>query len=351
MNQISQYPVAIMVSAQVNGGESVSWEGIMNKHSEKNVKGVAPIAKYAQTLQEQITADQQVILPVIASYDTQRQWSNTGDKPAREIRFIPRMNGYADALSAEPFNIGAMRHWFSRMLLISRKKNVPEFEAVRNAVASCYKHVDDDQSVKRVVIDYDAEKEDLEFQTYFDDGSAEVLPLYYLSDGTKSILAVAADIAYRMAVLNPGLLDRVITDTDGVVMIDEVDMHLHPSWQRKIVNSLHETFPKVQFIFTTHSPSVLTNVPKENIVMLHGRQAYNPEANTYGRDVNSVLREVMHTEIRPSEISGKLKAFSDAVSDSDLDSADKILKELRRVLGDNDSEVVSAQVTLDLERI
>ena len=71
-----------------------------------------------------------------------------------------------------------------------------------------------------------------------------------------------------MATLNPNLLDNVIKETDGIVMIDEIDMHLHPSWQRKIVDSLTTTFPKVQFIFTTHSPTVLTNVPKENIKII-----------------------------------------------------------------------------------
>ena len=128
-------------------------------------------------------------------------------------------------------------------------------------------------------------------------------------------------------------------------------MHLHPSWQRKIIDSLHKTFPKVQFIFTTHSPTVLTNVPKENIQILKEGKIFNTETNTYGRDVNSILREIIHTEIRPSEVKEKLTAFSNAIDDSDLDTAETLLKELRTILGDNDSEVVGAQVTLDLEKI
>ena len=104
------------------------------------------------------------------------------------------------------------------------------------------------------MIDYDAEAEDIEIQMFFCDGKTEVLPLSYLSDGAKSILTIVADIAYRMAVLNPQLLGDVIQKTDGIVLIDEIDMHLHPSWQRRIIGSLHKTFPNVQFIFTTHSP-------------------------------------------------------------------------------------------------
>ena len=175
--------------------------------------------------------------------------------------------------------------------------------------------------------------------------------MHCLSDGAKSILAIASDIVYRMAVLNPHLLGKVTEETDSIVLIDEIDMHLHPSWQRKVIDSLQKTFPKVQFIFTTHSPTILTNVPKESIRILNNGEIYTPYVNTRGRDVNSILREIMHTAIRPSDVTEKLNAFSKAIEYKNLDMAQKILDELRVQLGDNDSEVVGAQVTLDLEKI
>ncbi len=261
------------------------------------------------------------------------------------------MSGYINSLAAQAFNINNMRDWFSRMLLIERKKVVPEFQAVRRAIADCYKSIDYRANLKKIEIDYDAEKDDIEIQMWYDNGSIEFLPLNYLSDGSKSILAMAADIAYRMAILNPHLLGNVIKETTGIVLIDEIDMHLHPAWQRKIVSALHKTFPKIQFICTTHSPTVLTNVPQENIQILDNGKIYNPNVKTYGRDVNSILREVMQTEIRPSETSKKLSDFADAISNENLDLAEKILNELKEQLGENDAEVVGAQVTLDLEKI
>ena len=126
---------------------------------------------------------------------------------------------------------------------------------------------------------------------FYDNENAEILPLHYL----KSILAMVADIAYRMAILNPQLLENVIQETGGIVLVDEIDMHLHPDWQGKIISALHKTFPKVQFICTTYSPTVLTNVQ-----ILDNGKIYRPNVKTYGRDVNSILREVMQTEIRPS---------------------------------------------------
>ena len=107
----------------------------------------------------------------------------------------------------------------------------------------------------------------------------------------------------------------------------------------------------MQFIFTTHSPTVLTNVPKENIRVLDNGEIYTPDVNTKGRDVNSILRKIMHTEIRPSDVTEKLNSFSKAIEDENLDMAQKILDELKTQLGYTDSEVVGAQITLDLERI
>ena len=350
-NQEAQYPVIIGVEAESSDKQLISWKRELQAFSLKRNIDTNNILYYLRKLQKGITNDKNVIAPLIVYYGTRRQWDKNDSKPENNILFLPQMNGYVNALSEKPFNIEVMRHWFSRMLLIARKKPVPEFEAVRNAISSCYKGIDERKNLKDVIIDYDAEKEDIEIQMYFDNDKVEILPLHYLSDGAKSILAIVADIAYRMAILNPHLLDKVITDTDGIVLIDEIDMHLHPSWQRKIVESLTKTFPKVQFIFTTHSPTVLTHVQRENIQILSDGKVYPIDSKTYGRDVNSILREVMQTEIRPSEVKEKLTAFSNAIDDSDLDTAETLLKELRTILGDNDSEVVSAQVTLDLEKI
>ena len=349
LNQELQYPMILKSTFQKSDDIEISLEYTLNKNHINTSSETEPLIEYVRDLQNQVTKDEKTILPVIAYYTTKRQWEKN-EQNIREILFMPQMNGYTNALSAEPFNITKMRHWFSRMLLISRKKPVLEFEAVRNAIVNCYKEIDDREELQEVKIDYDAEKEDIEIQMYFED-KTEILPLSYLSDGMKSILAIVSDIAYRMATLNPNLLDNVIKETDGIVMIDEIDMHLHPSWQRKIVDSLTTTFPKVQFIFTTHSPTVLTNVPKENIKIISNGNIFDTNINTYGRDVNSILREIMHSKIRPSETQKILNDFSNAIADSDLEKAEKTLERLKSILGENDSEVVNAQVTLDLEKI
>lgn len=144
-------------------------------------------------------------------------------------------------------------------------------------------------------------------------------------------MSMIADIAYRMAVLNPQLLDNILDKTSGVVLIDEIDMHLHPKWQSKIIEILTEIFPKVQFIFTTHSPSVLANIPNENILILNDLEIYQLEKKTYGRDIESILNQIMETEIRPKEIVNKLKRLNDLIDGKKIDEAKSLLKELEEM--------------------
>lgn len=359
LEAIPQYPILVEGNIEDNNNESIFWKmSLTNSRNIENDKNfeIRQLMDYLTHLHQKLVNGDEMILPIISYYGTNRRWMATEMEKIDNHEmippeyFIPRLKGYSNCLNSSIFQLESMRKWFARMLLIERKKNVPEFQAVKNAIETCYKIIDGRNYIQNVSVDYDAEKEDLEIQTSFIDGKNEILPLNSLSDGVKSILTIVADIAYRMAVLNPNLLGDVIQKTDGIVLIDEVDMHLHPSWQRRIVESLHKTFPKVQFIFTTHSPTVLTEIPKENIQVLDNGKIYTPDIHTRGRDVNSILREIMHSDIRPSAVTEKLDAFSKAIEYEDLEKAQTILDELKFELGENDSEVVGAQVTLDLER-
>ena len=127
-----------------------------------------------------------------------------------------------------------------------------------------------------------------ELEIAYRDGSGKLMriPVNQLSDGYKSTISLVADIAYRMAVLNPQLLGDVCNETDGIVLIDEVDLHLHPKWQQRILGDLTEIFPKVQFIISTHAPEVINSVSKENVIVLENNQAVSAPAETYGKDAN-----------------------------------------------------------------
>lgn len=91
-------------------------------------------------------------------------------------------------------------------------------------------------------------------------GKLQTIPFHLLSDGYRNMIGMVADIAYRMATLNPQLEADVIKKTEGIVLIDEIDLHLHPKWQKQVVERLLDTFPKVQFVASSHSPFIIQSL-------------------------------------------------------------------------------------------
>jgi len=98
--------------------------------------------------------------------------------------------------------------------------------------------------------------------------NGEWMPFEMLSDGYKNIVRLSADIAYRAIKLNPHLGENAVKETEGVVLIDEIDMHLHPNWQKTVISDLKRTFPKIQFIVTTHSPFIVQSLRADEIINL-----------------------------------------------------------------------------------
>lgn len=130
------------------------------------------------------------------------------------------------------------------------------------------------------------------------------MPLAMLSDGLRNMVAMVSDIAFRCIKLNPHLKNEAAHKTAGIVLIDEVDMFLHPAWQQQVLGALQQAFPLVQFIVTTHSPQVLTTVAKENIRQLgsdeHGAYARMPPFSPLAHDNSDALAKVMDTHSQPS---------------------------------------------------
>jgi predicted ATP-binding protein involved in virulence len=130
-------------------------------------------------------------------------------------------------------------------------------------------------------------------------GELQSLRIDQLSDGHKSILSIVMDIASRMAQANPNKKD--ILETEGIVMIDEIEMHLHPSWQQTVLPDLQKTFPNVQFIISTHSPQVVTTVPSKRIRIIENGKVYTPSTGTQGAEASRILKRVFGVDLRPKD--------------------------------------------------
>ncbi|MDZ5604169.1 AAA family ATPase [Pseudomonas sp. RP23018S] len=175
------------------------------------------------------------------------------------------------------------------------------------------------------------------------DKGEQTLDILQLSQGEKSLMALVGDIARRLSILNPGLNNPL--QGHGVVLVDEIDMHLHPKWQRGVVEQLTRTFPNCQFVLTTHSPLVISDSPNMLVFSLdHGVvSAVTPQ---YGQDANSVLLDVMDTPIRNAEIENDLNDLFDAIQDGQLDQAREMIAGLEALIPATNMELTKAKLML-----
>lgn len=178
------------------------------------------------------------------------------------------------------------------------------------------------------------------------DKGAETLFLDQLSDGERNLLALSADIARRLAIANPDLPDPLTAE--AVVLIDEIELHLHPSWQRRVLGDLLRTFPHCQFIVTTHSPQVLSEVPNDAVVIVRDFQFYRPAAPTEGRDSNAILWEVLGVTAHPVAVAAELDAITDLLDARRYDEAHARLDRIAEKLTERDPEVQGLRTTLEV---
>ena len=295
--------------------QEISW-----KRRKKTEGGVATsreasfLVDYASRLLKRLSNSEEApetILPLMAYYGIGRLW---GPQPLRIIEkgtFLgPRNDGYRGCLSLrskyESFKAFFGAAYFSmlagRIQQQDRGFSFPEqavledsVKNVRNAVRSVLKPYGD------CWLDYDSAKREI---VILDADRKTKLGLDRQSDGVQVMLATVGDIATRTSLWNPQFGAEAATLTPGIVLIDEVDMHLHPSWQQVVLRSLTDAFPKVQFIVTTHSPQVLTTIRKENIRVLACDEdgkwtAREPAASPLARESGDALANIMGTHPRP----------------------------------------------------
>jgi predicted ATP-binding protein involved in virulence len=178
------------------------------------------------------------------------------------------------------------------------------------------------------------------------------LLLDQLSDGEKCLLAMVGDLARRLAIANPGLSDPL--QGTGVVLIDEIELHLHPGWQYEIIPALTRTFPNCQFIVTTHSPIVLSQVKPEGIFCLEKRDgkviAYHPDSS-YGRDSNRILEDLMGVPERPQVFKDRLRELFRFIDEGNLDKAKELQHQLEESIGSDEPEFARADVLIRRQEI
>ena len=181
----------------------------------------------------------------------------------------------------------------------------------------------------------------------FDDG--HVAPWSELSDGYHVYIALVADIARRAVMLNEFDGAEAPARVEGVVLIDELDLHLHPRWQRVALAGLRRAFPRLQLVVTTHSPQVLSSAVNRQVRRLFDGKLQEYPVLVEGRDTNAILREHMNTEDRAAEGTQALRRLHDYIDQGRRNEAEDLYKKLLARWGDLDPDLIEAKVILDLE--
>ncbi|MCD8131463.1 MAG: AAA family ATPase [Lachnospiraceae bacterium] len=353
-----QFPVSIESIGDCCGRQNVKWVRSLNSaNSKTTIKDAGELTDISKNVQNQImTGDKDLLLPLISYYGTGRLYAQKKEKRnLKSLTEFKRQVGYVDCMAAES-NEKLMLNWFQKQTMKSlqeqQKTGVLEkpllLQTVENAVCRCYERISGASNTS-LVFDLDTHRLVLEFMSSED--SVQKFAMDEMSDGYKNTLSMISDIAYRMAVLNPMLGNRILEETPGIVLIDEVDLHLHPQWQQSILSDLHAVFPKVQFIVTSHAPAVINSVSRKQIRILDRGEIYIPAAETYGRDANSILREVMKVSERPVEVKQRIDYFYACMDEKDYEKADRALTEIEDIVGTMDPDLAAARTSLELEKM
>lgn len=231
---------------------------------------------------------------------------------------------------AEAIASGAYPNIAAALRAVRGVERPAELEAISAAAAAVLEEV--------VGVRYHLSNQSL--RVTFADGT--VLPFDRLSDGTQRILSLAMRLAWMAAQLNPQDGAEAARRATGVVLIDELELHLHPTWQREILPRLVAAFPDVQFIATTHSPQVVASARPEwmRLVTLEGPRSVG---KVHGRDSNALLLEVFGVAERPRWMEKKLAELEAAIERGELDQARRLLSEVREDLGDHDPTVAGLE--------
>jgi len=247
--------------------------------------------------------------------------------------------GFDDALIPRQMNLQRFGNWWLAQKALAaemgnrlNQQKIEQFEQViYRFMEGCvnfrvekktYQHKDkDDKATERI-----------EMQMLVDKGDSE-LNVLQLSDGERGMLALILDLANRLMDANPDMEDS-IKNGEAIVLIDELDLHFHPRWQRDIVRKLTDTFSGCQFIATTHSPQIVGEVEPEKIILLEeGRQLRSPN-QSLGMDSNWILDVLMETQDRNKIISEKLDVIGKMIEVRNFLDAKDNINNLRLEIGD-----------------
>lgn len=333
---VQQYPVSLLASARIENRDLTWQRDLAGPGSKTSVANAGALAALAADLRGQLQdyssgkRSAPPELPVVAYYGPGRGWSEEGLSWGRRklaTNLTEQVTAYAGCLSAAA-NYATFALWFERVCREAQSERTQNITSPHRPLSllQCVRGATDEvlRSTAWGRLDWDFVIDEIVAEHPVNGR----LPVSLLSDGIRNVLAMTADLAHRCVRLNPHYGGEAAKHTSGIVLIDEVDMHLHPEWQQTILDSLMAAFPRVQFIVSTHSPQVLSTVDVACVRVLGADgQVETRTRQTRGVESTTVLADVMNVDpIPPVAEAGWVADYQAAVESGE--AAGEVAQEL-----------------------
>lgn len=270
--------------------EQIEWTRTLAKISGRTeYKQAISLVNIAKKLNDSVNIElrEEIDLPVISYFGTARLWGEVKQTIKLKKKGSRLKDGYARCIDNKSDKNSALE-WI-KSAYWKKLKDKPEsvlLDAVLNAIGTCIPNWEPTE--------WDEDSDDLGGLYTNSSGSKHFVPLYFLSDGLRTMAAMVAEIAYRCATLNPHLGIEAVKKTKGIVLIDEIDMHLHPKWQQNVVSDLKSAFPNIQFVVTTHSPFIVQSLKADELINLDAVSDEDP----INLSIETVASHIMKVEPR-----------------------------------------------------
>lgn len=332
-NLEQQFPAEVRAEGElyynidgVAESELKTWKRAIETRGGKTLyKEAKDILTYSKRIQQLVRDGVNVNLPIVAYFSTERY-----KKERRDSKVEPngsRLRGYFNTMNTTTNFKFFSDIYYTETLSQLQTGQKSELLSVVNEVAK--------KCIKCEGIEYLVKEQELTM--LYSDGQR--IPFHLLSDGVRSTLALVMEIAFRCYLLNPHLKQSAHRETSGVVLIDEIDLHLHPAWQKHILTDLCSAFPKIQFVVSTHAPLIVSSLRQGKIFNISENKVYDFPLQT-GRDANYIL-EQMEVPSMDANLKNKIIEYSSMIEagNGETEEAQLLFKELEDILGENHPEL------------
>jgi predicted ATP-binding protein involved in virulence len=334
------------ITISINDWPEVVWSltKVRKGRSKDTSSNLGELKKVVDRIHSQLDANSYAALPLVVYYPTNRA---VLDIPLRirKKHSSEQITAYDEVLTGGQIAFRRFFEWFREREDLENEERLNntnehrdrQLQAVRYAFANLLDGFSN-LRVRRSPLRMTVNKQ------------GEELIVNQLSDGEKCLLALAGDLARRLAIANPNP-DRNPLQGSGVVLIDEIELHLHPKWQRAIIPNLKKTFPNCQFIITTHSPQVISDLKWVHLLRSTSEGIAIERVPSFGKDSNRILETLMETPERRQEIKEDLRELFGFIDKGELGKARQFRQNLADKMGEEDPEFVRADWLIQRKEI